>query len=350
MTPSPALPQSDGRRMLVMRYRFIGDTLLTVPFLRNLRAAFPQAQIDILTAPNSGELLEPCPYVNKVLYYDRKTPFWRMVRRLQANRYDTAFVLKRSFSSAALAFLAGIPNRIGFNTEGRGFLLTKRIPYTRTRHERDQFLSMLEALSIPVSTRHLEAWWTDSDAGKVDQTLKQGGLDVNNPAETHLVLHLTSSNPAKDWPMDEALPFIQALLERGTHHLHALGSLQDGVTYELIRQKLSPAAGTRLHNHCGRFTLTGSMAFLKRMHGVIGVDSGTLHMAAAADIPVVALFGPMSETLWRPLPPHAPVELVTRPLACRPCHLTTPCPHQYACMREISAGQVLEALKRVHLL
>ena len=118
-------------RILVVRYRFIGDTVLTVPFLRNLRRYYPDAKIDMLVAPVSGELLESCPYIDNLFYFDttrkhryecakaKKKSFWHYVKLLKTQKYDKAYVLKRSLSSAALCALAGIKNRVGFNTEGR---------------------------------------------------------------------------------------------------------------------------------------------------------------------------------------------------------------------------------------
>lgn len=164
------------QRILVIRYRFIGDTLLTVPFLRNLRRAYPDAHIEMLVGPNSGEVLTHCPYVDELIYFDttRKhryenrdntspQSFWSYAALLRERRYDTAFVLKRSFSSALLAFLAGIPERIGFDTECRGWLLTKRVPYRLDRHERDCFLDVLHQAGVPVEDDHLEAWWSAVD-------------------------------------------------------------------------------------------------------------------------------------------------------------------------------------------
>src|ERR1700733_13544472 len=98
------------KRILVIRYRFIGDTILTVPFLRNLRRHYPQAKIDVLVGPQSGEVLQGCPYVDNLIEFDttrfhkydqgkgKKKSYWHYVKALQQNHYDTVFVLKRSLS------------------------------------------------------------------------------------------------------------------------------------------------------------------------------------------------------------------------------------------------------------
>ena len=128
------LKSSKKEKILVIRYRFIGDTLLTVPFLRNLRRAKPDAQIDMLVAPVSGEIIEKCPYVDNFLYLDttrkhryensaeKKQNFWHYVKLLREKQYDKAYVLKRSFSSAFLAFCAGYA-LTNFRLHGMGSLL-----------------------------------------------------------------------------------------------------------------------------------------------------------------------------------------------------------------------------------
>ena len=129
------------KKILVVRYRFIGDMILTVPFLRNLRYAYPDARIDMLVSPNSGEVIEECPYVDNFIFFDttrkhryengknKKKSFWHYVSMLRKEKYDKAYVLKRSLSSALLCYFSGIKERIGYDTENRGFLLTKKVEY-----------------------------------------------------------------------------------------------------------------------------------------------------------------------------------------------------------------------------
>jgi heptosyltransferase-2 len=337
-----------------MRYRFIGDTLLTVPFLRNLRAAYPDAVIDMLVAPNSGEVLRDCPYINELIMFDttrkhryenpsgqaERRSFWSYVQLLRNRRYDTAFVLKRSFSSAGLAFLAGIPERIGFATEGRGLLLTKGVPYRENEHEIDSFLSILQGAGVPVHDRHLESWWQPAEAEKAAQALAALPETLSDTGR-HVVLHLTSSNRAKQWPEGHALTLARWLLAQPGVQVHCLGAPSDAALYEQLRAQLSDSERARLHIHCGKFNLLESMAFLQRMALVVGVDSGTLHMASAVAVPVVALFGPMDERKWGPVN----AAIVAEPVACRPCNLSVPCRYDFQCMTHLRPEAVIETIK-----
>lgn len=349
--PTSAASAEGRKRILVMRYRFIGDTLLMVPFLRNLRAAYPDAKVDVLVAPNSGELLRDCPYVDELIVFDtsrkhryenpaensneagQARSFWSYVKLLRARKYDTAFVLKRSFSSAALAFLAGIPERIGFDTEARGFLLTHRVPYRKDAHEVDCFLEVLKAADIPVMDRHLECWWQVGDAEKASALADDQAYNV--------VLHLSSSNAAKQWPLRHATTLAEKLLVRSDCQIHCLGAPSDAHLYEALQKMLSPDQRQRVHIHCGQLDLLESLAFLKCMHLVVGVDSGTLHMASAVGVPVIALFGPMNETKWGPLN----ARIVTQPVACRPCNLEHPCRYDFQCMTTLSPETVMAEIE-----
>ncbi|MEB3287080.1 MAG: glycosyltransferase family 9 protein [Vampirovibrionales bacterium] len=360
-------------RIAVMRYRFIGDTLLTVPFLKALRSALPEAEIDVFVAPNSGEVLAHCPYFNRLIFWDtsrkhryenpllqsgaietrRPQNFWQSAQILRAGRYDAVFVLKRSFSSALLAFLAGIPLRVGFNTEARGLFLTHRIAYEMDRHEIDCYLDHLRLTGFPESCFEescqqgepaLEMFF---EAGELEQAREtilpyQGKLNI--------LLHLTSSNTAKQWPDEAAKTLLSWLLEQPDVHVHFMGAQSDASLYERLKSELAAQyAGDaalffekRLHNWCGQFSIRQSAAVLKHLQLAIGVDSGTMHLARAVEVPSIVLFGPMSEIKWRP--PGANV--LTHPVDCHPCHLKTPCHREFSCIRDLSADAVIEEAKR----
>src|SRR5512141_901482 len=164
-----AYPDPQPLRLLVIRYRFIGDTVLAIPFLRNLRHAFPNAKIDVLVEPGSGDTLAHCPYKDELLFYaprlsgERKrqakipTSLLGVAALLRGRKYDRCYILRRSFSSAILPLLAGIPHRVGFATEGRSWLLQRSTPYA-DRHEVECFLDVLRADGVPVRDTYNENW------------------------------------------------------------------------------------------------------------------------------------------------------------------------------------------------
>jgi heptosyltransferase-2 len=331
---------------------------MVTPFLRELKKAYPDALIDVLVGPYSGEVLTHCPEINELIYYDttrkhqyenlgnrngEKKSFWSYVGQLRQKNYDVAYVLKRSFSSAALAFLSGIPRRVGYATEARQFLLTQSIPYDKQKAEADCFLDLLRVDGIPVAAgweeeyaNHL--WWGQDQADLANAMMEQYS-NKNN-----VLVHFTSSNKAKEWPAEKALSLVQRLLDEMGATVHCLGASADAQVYEQIRQSLPESQRDRLLNWCGHTDLVESMALIAKMTLMVGVDSGTLHMASAVGTPVIALFGPMNPEKWRPLGEKTTV--VTLGLECQPCNLKTPCLHEFACMTQLSVDQVMQAVRQ----
>jgi len=338
-----------AKKILVMRYRFIGDTVLTVPFLRNLRLAFPEAEIDLMLEPFSGQVLAGCPYVDRVIPFEFKTihtysaaaersklagylHYWKLIR---SGGYDAAFVLKRSLSSALLVRLAGVPRRIGFDTEGRGLLLTDRVTYRQDQHEVENFLDCLRVLDIPITSKALELWPTPENNRKMAALTAQAGW---RDEDLKVVIHAAASLPAKQWPLDRFAAVMTVLRDR--HHARFVytGSAADKELYRAI-EKLGPFNGLDL---CGVTSVRENLSVYKSADLFFGVDSGPMHMAAAMGVPVVALFGPTDERKWGPWGEGHTV--VTKRLSCHPCK-----PHKCAdneCMKLISMQDALAALEK----
>lgn len=290
-------------RILVIRYRFIGDTILTVPFLRNLRAACPDATIDVLVGPQSGSVLANCPYVDELITFDTtrfhkydsgagsKKSFFHYASLLRKRRYDTVFVLKRSLSSAALAFLTGADRRIGYATAGRGFLLTRAVNWNKHVHEVDSLLSVLEAAEIEVNDRSLEAFPTNEERTRIESMVPD--LATDRP---RLLIHAAAAHPDKMYPLQSWSVVLRTLVEQHGYLPFFTGAERD---YELYFS-LAGMAGVDGVNLAGKLTLRESMALYERMSLAVCVDSGPAHLAAAAGVPTVSIFGPTDPERWKP--------------------------------------------------
>jgi heptosyltransferase-2 len=342
MKPTPA-------RILVLRYRFIGDTVLTVPFLRNLRQAFPKAEIDLMLEPFSGQVIEGCPYVDRIIPFELRTihRYSSQTERgnlagylhyrglIRKGGYDTAFILKRSLSSALLVWAARVPRRIGFATEGRGFLLTDRVPYRHDQHEVENFLDCLRAIGVPVTSTGLELWPLAEHRQKVSALFAGAGW---KEGDIKIVIHPAASLPAKQWPLERFAEVMRSLRNRYPVRFVYTGAAGDAGLYQEIERR-GPFGGLNL---CGAMSLRENVAVYSACDLFFGVDSGPMHMAAAVGVPVVALFGPTDERKWGPWGEGHTV--VSKRLACHPCK-----PHKCGdneCMRSISATEALEAVER----
>ncbi len=338
------------KKILVVRYRFIGDTLLTIPFLRNLRRANPDAQIDMIVAPGSGEILKNCPYINHLIYFDttrkhkyertdsRKKSFWHYVHLLKQEKYDKAYVLKRSLSSAMLCFFAGIKERIGYNTELRSLFLTKGLNYDKNKHESLCYLDVLQADGIEVKDSYLENWVTEEETNKVRSLFEANGIskDIHKA-----VVNITATNPKKVWNIENFARIIEYLSNQKEIQVIFLGSSDDREIYETIPYeeglKYKPL------NLCGAIDLNDSLAILKEVDFVVGNDTGVLHMAASVNTKCIALFGPMPVSKWQPLGENT---ILQPNLYCSPCRLKGPCPRYTNCMKEISIYSVKYAIDK----
>jgi heptosyltransferase-2 len=341
-----------SKSILVIRYRFIGDTILTVPFLRNLRRAYPEAHIDVLVGPKSGEVLEGCPYVNDLITYDttrfhkydsgngKTRSFFSYVRQLRKNKYDTVFVLKRSFSSAALAFLIGARRRVGYATESRDFLLTDAVPWRQEIHEVESLLSVLTAVDIEVDDGHLEAFTTAKELAEVE-AIEPRLKDRDN---TQLVLiHAAAAHPDKLYPLESWAHLVKRLRQELNLEPVFSGDSQD---IELYKQLAALCGLENPINLAGKLTLRQSMALYSRMQLAVCVDSGPAHLASAAGVPTVALFGPTDPVRWRPYGPEH-VAVYDQGLACRPCHYRKTCQDR-ECLTLLSPDFVFEKCLNVY--
>lgn len=323
-------------KIAVMRYRFVGDTLLTIPFLRALRAQYADAEIDMLVGQDGHAVMAECPYLDKAIVFEpRQLGFWGAVSLLRQQHYDRAYVLKRSFSSALMVALADIPERVGFDTEHRGLLLTQRIPYRGGKqHEAQCFLDALPEADH-ADTR-LDVW--------VPPDMEQAALGFLKPAQgPRIALHATS-HPAKCWPLQHYKTLAERLVEMYDAQLYLMGVANEAPFYGRLLHAVSPRVREATVNLCGQTGMLESLALLRRMDLVVASDSGMVHMAAAVNTPLVALFGPTDPQQWHPLSDNYTV--VSHPtLPCRPCRMKITCNHQFPCLAEIEPEVVLNACK-----
>ncbi|MDD3151112.1 MAG: lipopolysaccharide heptosyltransferase II [Candidatus Gastranaerophilales bacterium] len=337
-------------KILVVRYRFIGDTILTIPFLRNLRKLYPDAQIDMLAGPVSGEILKECPYIDNLIEFDttskhkyenktnQKTKFLDYVKQLKETGYDKAYVLKRSLSSALLVFLAGIKERIGFDTEYRGLLLTKPVPYLYNRHENECFLDLLRAEGHLISEKHLENWVNKASEEKINEIFEEKNIQENQPK---IIIHATSGNSKKQWSLEYFAKVIEHLSNQREVQIFYTGTENDYKTYEKIHSLIKTPLKVMPINLCGTLTLSESTALISKMDLMMGCDSGNLHIAASLNIPVVGIYGPMNPIKWQAYGENHTCLWSSK--ICVPCDLRKKCPHNYECLKDITPDKIINA-------
>lgn len=343
---APPLP---AQRILVMRYRFIGDTILTVPFLRNLRHAYPEARIDVLVGPQSGTVLDGCPYIDELITYDT-TRFHKYDQgasekpknivhyalELRRRQYDLVFLLKRSFTAGLLALVSGARYRVGYNTEGRGWMLTHPVPWRSNVHEVQSTLDVLRAANVPILDQHLESWVSAEEMARVEQL-----APALATSKKKVLFHAASAHPDKLYPLGKWAMLLRSLMDSQDIVPFFIGDKQDIETYETLQQ----IAAVRGVNLAGKLSLRESMALLSRLDLAICTDSGPAHLAAAANVPTIALFGPTDPVRWRPWGEQH-MALFDDTLHCRPCNYNKVCDNR-ECLTQLSPDRILREAERM---
>lgn len=311
------------RRILVVPLRYIGDTILTVPLIRNLARRLPEADIDVLASRAAAPLLEPCPYIANVLTEPKG--FHNQLRLIKKGNYDAVFILRKSFTMALLCRLAGVKTVAGYDKQRFpwgyrrwGLLLDKSVRYPSLKTDTPQAISHLqhlEALGLSATDDHLELWTTPDDRARIDALLSDRGIAAGDRLA---VLNAVSASHGKEIDMEKFTGAVRLLLAGGYHVLCA-GMDNDRAAYESLAAQLDHPA--RLLNLAGQTTLRELATLFQRTDVLVTVDSSPVHIGAAAGVPkIVGVFGPTNEKQWGAHSASADFRPVFIDLPCRPCY------------------------------
>ena len=267
--------------VLLWKIGALGDILMTTPLVRQLRRALPHARIDYLTGSGCAPMLDGNPHIDRVRGFDASILFRGQVGRLGEvlrllRGYDCILTLDKHWIFPLLARLAGIPTRIGFRRRvHEGLLLTGTVPYGILRHEIDCYLDLAQAAGWPV---------TRDDAGL---DAPREAAFACDPAA--VVLINSGGENANEQSTARRMPdaLFGALVEAcaARHPVLFLGSGSEAAYYERF-------AGTGRTSLCGRTSLAQATTVLRQAARVITTDTGLMHLAAAVNRHVTAVFGP----------------------------------------------------------
>ena len=299
--------------ILVVRADRMGDVVLTTPFLKALRKAYPAARISILVASNAVDLVAGNPYIDEVLVDERQGRHrnvigaLKLARDIRRRNFDAAFILftKRRYNLAC--FLAGVPARIGYRNEKMGFLLTHPLKDRRhfgEKHESEYCLDVLRAVGIDVDDQAaldmLVPLRKDAEAWAVDW-LKAQGADAGEI----IAIHPGASDPARCWPAAQYAQLIDRLMQRYNFKIVLIGDkAMMPIAAEILR--LCPR---QILDLSGRTSVAQLASLLSRCRMVISTDTGPVHLGAGVGITAIALFlrdlPGVNPERWKPLGPKS---------------------------------------------
>lgn len=335
------LNRQNIRRILVRTTNWIGDAVMTTPAMGAIRAAFPAAEIVVAASPLVAELFRHHPYCDRVLVFDKKGPhrglrgLLRFAGALRRERFDLAILLQNAVEAAVLSFLAGIPQRAGYRTDGRRLLLSHGVPVgdaERRLHHTAYYLRMLESLGIRGGDACLRLECTAEEASRARATLGEGAFVALNPGAAY--------GSAKRWVPER----FAAVGDRLAEEFGVRVVLTGGPGETEIGRDIEAAMSSRPLNLIGRTTVREMMAVLSHCRLMITNDSGPMHVAAALGVPIAAIFGPTDHTTTSPL--AASCRIIRKEIDCAPC-LLRQCPTDHRCMEAVTVDDVIAAAREL---
>jgi heptosyltransferase-2 len=328
------------QKILIRCPNWVGDSILAVPAMKALRSRFPDSELTLLARPWVAGLFTSAPFLDRVWSEPkaRGVRQWtRLTREIRARRFDLAILFPNSFESALTIFLGGIPQRLGYSTDGRGFLLTEAVmPAAKARHQVHYYLDLVKALSAGVDRPSIEISATAEEKSEARKLLAAEGIAEGTP---FLVLNPGAAyGSAKRWGEDRFAEVGKRLAAEFGLTAVIVGSESERRLAQDIHDRMDRRAAVL----SGKTTLETLLGVLSQASLMITNDSGPMHIAAALGTPTIAIFGSTDEQVTGPFGARA--RIVKHPVECSPCMLRV-CPIDHRCMDRISADDVFRAAK-----
>jgi lipopolysaccharide heptosyltransferase II len=329
-------------KILVRATNWVGDAIMSIPALCAIRQHWPEAEIAILARPPIAELYSEQPFVNRVIPHGESmaSPIAaeQVAGKLREEQFDCAILMQNAFSAAWVAWRAKIPQRIGYARDGRSLVLTDAIglpkPGEIPAHEAYYYLELLR-----------RAGWLDKlpDVTQISLTLRP---DAAERAETRLqevgarsgavrvaLAPGAAYGSAKCWLPERFATVADALIDEFSADVILFGTSSE---IEICRQ-IADRMRHRPVMLAGQTGMRELPSLFSRCNLFVGNDSGSMHVAAAVGVPVVAVFGSTDPLGTAPMTPER--TLVRHPVSCSPCFLRE-CPIDHRCMTRVSAEDV----------
>jgi heptosyltransferase-2 len=332
------------KRIIVRGTNWVGDAMMSLPALRELRRLFPDAHITLATRSWAKGLFIGAEFVDELQIHDGRGigSFFHQVRAWRQGQFDLAILLSNSFASALVAALAKIPVRVGYASDGRARLLTHAIElpeWRSSRHEIFYYLRIVAELEWLFTQQQTflevqpDASLEVSDVRKDEARylLQRQGVLGERPI---IALCPGSINSrAKRWPVESYAVLADRCVDSLDAQVLLIGSKEE---LEVSRQVVE-----RMHNKpillTGQTDLAEAVAVLSVADLLITNDTGPAHVAAALGRPTLVIFGPTNPLTTRPFSPFA--EIIRHPPDCAPCMLRD-CPIDHRCMTAITPDEV----------
>jgi heptosyltransferase III len=335
---------SEQRRILVVRTDRLGDVILTLPMVAELRDWYPDAFLAMMLNRYTGEIVRGNRSLDEIIWdapASGKETSSALLETIRARKFDTVFVVHPTPRLAWLAARAGIPERIGTGYRFYSFLFNRKVYEHRKDaqfHELEYNLHMLRALRPEFSGNGVVPKYDISIDPAADAAVRKhlGGVGADQPL---IVLHPGSGGSAHDWPRTHFARLAGLVGGEKRYRLVVTG----GAREEVLVREIAAAGKTELA-FAGSLSLPELAALYAMARVVVGNSTGPLHLAAAVGTRVIGLYSQitaMSPARWGPYTERKRVFVPSRPVDCSECKRGAPC----VCMAGITVEQVWQALR-----
>jgi lipopolysaccharide heptosyltransferase II len=322
--------------ILIIFSNRLGDTVMGFPFVQGVKQAFPNSRIYAVVSKELVELMALVPEFDGVFAKVRNS-YPSIVGNVQtasalrkSRKYDLCICLSDSFSTALIAFLAGIKIRIGHNTDGRGFLLSHSINYEQKKES-------LVFYSFNLLNKYLNKV-IEPQPYRMKFTSKGQRI---LPEGKNLVFNINSLGKSKIIPTWKAAAMVEGLLGRYDYNIILIGAEYEFEAVGQVIEKLRD--GQRVHNYAGKTDLVGLAHLLVEADLMISTDTGTAHLANAIGTKLIVLFGSGDSIKSRPFN-NENLRVIDKGLPCSPCLLADCKFAEPLCLTEIENQDIFDAI------
>ena len=337
------------KRILMIRTDRIGDVVLSTPAIKALRDAYPQSHIAFMVRPYARDIVEGNPYLDEVIIYDKygaQRGFLSAILfglRLRKKKFDTAIILHPTNRAHILAFVAGIPNRIGLRRK-LPFLLTRALndkKFLGQKHELEYTLEILKDIGIEARDKTLYVPVKDDSRRSVSLKLAEKGA---GDSDLLIGVHPGASCPSKRWPLERFAALIDRLKTDYNARIVLISAPEEANRVAGLKKIIK----SEVIDLLGQTPVRELTALLKRCALFISNDSGPVHIATAVGTPSVVIFGRkqpgLSPKRWGPTGKNDIA--LHKDVGCEVC-LAHDCKIGFKCLKAISVNEVFDAVRRL---
>ena len=328
-------------RILVQGIDQLGGLAMSTPFFRELRMAFPNAFIVNLVGPLTLGLMQNCPYIDEAWLFNKKESF-KLIKKVREAKFDITFLASGTLRTALISFLAGIPNRVGYDEDGTAPLLTVQLHQQfSSRYRPENIFDMLRAVGVsPNNIYERENWFSQQD----QQYAENWNKENRQLGKKIFLFNPFSTDPKRRWTNQGWTKLLQALQELNVLPIMMVAPNEVVEAKKLLKTWSQESIAVQ------SYSVTKTAAILAQVDIVMGPESGFVHLALGANKPnVVAIFNVLPVRSTFPVGDARHIGLIKNDLSCAPCYLYRSrdvCPYDLRCMKELGADTVLDAIKK----